>query len=59
METIKQEIKRLEFSIIELTREKKTYKSGDYFYAQLSMRINKVNNIISELNKIVIMYKSL
>ena len=59
METITEEIERLEFCIIELTREKKTYKSGDYFYSQLSMRINKVNDIIKELNKIVIMYKNL
>ncbi len=59
MEAIKQEIDRLEFSIIELTREKENYNIDDYFDAQLSIRINKVNDIIKELNKIVIMYKNL
>ena len=53
METIKQEIERLEFCIIELTREA-DITAGDYYY-----KVERIKSIIKRLKDTLIIYKNL
>ena len=53
METIKQEIERLEFSIIELTKEV-DITAGDYYY-----KVERIKSIIKRLKDTLIIYKNL
>ena len=53
MESIKQEIERLEFSIIELTKET-DIKAGECYY-----KIERINSIIKRLQDTLIIYKNL
>ena len=53
METIIQEIERLEFIIIELTRET-DISAGDYYY-----KVERIKSIIKRLKDTLIIYKNL
>ena len=71
MKAIQQEIERLELGMIELTTKKEQYSSEDYLdphYSKqdcdrlakrLTIKINKVSNLIKELNKVLAIYKNL
>lgn len=53
METIQQEIERLEFCIIELNKETDTNK-GEYYY-----KVERIKSIIKRLEDTLIIYKNL
>ena len=53
MEAIKQEIERLEFTIIELTKET-NISAGDYYY-----KVERIKSIIKRLKETLIIYKNL
>jgi len=53
METIQQEIERLEFTLIELTRET-DITAGVYYY-----KVDRIKSIIKRLKDILIIYKNL
>lgn len=53
METIKKEIERLEFTIIELTKET-NIAAGDYYY-----KVERIKSIITRLKETLIIYKNL
>ena len=53
METIEQEVERLEFTIIELTKET-DITAGDYYY-----KVERIKSIIKRLKEALIIYKNL
>ena len=53
MEAIQQEIERLEFTIIELTKET-NISAGDYYY-----KVERIKSIIKRLKETLIIYKNL
>ena len=53
MDTIKQEIERLEFSVIEMTRET-DITAGNYYY-----KVERIKSIIKRLKDTLIIYKNL
>jgi hypothetical protein len=53
METIKQEVERLEFTIIELTKET-DITAGEYYY-----KVERIKSIIKRLRETLIIYKNL
>jgi len=53
METIQQEIERLEFTIIELTKET-DITAGEFYY-----KVERIKSIITRLEDTLIIYKNL
>jgi hypothetical protein len=53
METIQKEVERLEFTIIELTKET-DITSVDYYY-----KVERIKSIITRLKETLIIYKNL